>query len=79
MEITNIHQAKTHLSQLVERARRGEEVIIGKAGRPVAKLMAYEQDTRPRQGGQWRGKVKISDQFDELPDEIAAAFRGDAP
>jgi prevent-host-death family protein len=79
MEITNIHQAKTHLSKLIERARRGEDVIIGKAGRPVARLVAYDQDTRPRTGGLWRGKVKISEQFDQLPDDMAAAFRGEGP
>ena len=79
MEITNIHQAKTHLSRLIERARRGEEVIIGKAGRPVARLVAYDQDTRPRTGGLWRGRVKVSEQFDPLPDEITAAFRGERP
>lgn len=79
MRITNMHQAKTHLSELVDRARRGEEVIIGKAGRPVARLVPYEQDTGPRRGGQWHGKVRMSEDFDELPSDLAAAFRGEHP
>lgn len=79
MQITNIHDAKTHLSQLIERVQQGEEIIIGKAGRPVAKLVPYSQHDEPRRGGQWRGRVRIADDFDDLPDEIAAAFRGERP
>lgn len=77
MHITNIHQAKTQLSRLIERVLQGEEIVIGRAGKPVAKLVPYEQSVQPRQGGQWRGQVAIEDNFDELPEEIAAAFRGE--
>lgn len=77
MHITNIHQAKTQLSRLIERVLQGEEVVIGRAGKPVAKLIPYERSVQPRQGGQWRGQVAIEDNFDELPEEIAAAFRGE--
>ncbi len=77
MERTNIHEAKTHLSRLVERAARGEEIIIAKAGKPMAKLVAYRAETAPRQPGLWRGRVKIQDDFDVLPEEIEAAFRGE--
>lgn len=76
MQITNIHEAKTHFSKLINRVIAGEEIIIGKAGRPVAKLIPYVQSDEPRRGGQWRGKVKIADDFDELPEDIEAAFRG---
>ena len=76
MQITNIHEAKTHFSKLINRVIAGEEVIIGKAGKPVAKLIPYVQNDKPRRGGQWRGKVRIADDFDELPEEIAVAFRG---
>lgn len=75
----NIHEAKTHFSRLVERAMRGEEVVIGKAGRPVARLVPYVEDRGPRIPGGWEGRVRISDDFDELPEEVAAAFRGEHP
>lgn len=77
MKSTNIHQAKTHLSRLVERAARGEEIIIAKAGKPMAKLVPYRAEAGPRQPGYWRGKVAIRDDFDELPEDVAAAFRGE--
>ena len=79
MQITNVHEAKTQLSRLLERVQQGEEIVIGKAGKPVARLVPYEQNTEPRQGGQWRGQVKIALDFDELPPDLAAAFRGDLP
>ena len=73
----NIHEAKTHFSRLVERVIRGEEVVIGKAGKPVARLVPYREERRPRVPGGWEGRVRISDDFDELPAEVAAAFRGE--
>jgi prevent-host-death family protein len=73
----NIHEAKTHLSRLVERAAAGEEIIISKAGRPMARLGPIPKTPTPRKPGRWRGKVAIHDDFDELPPEIAAAFRGE--
>jgi prevent-host-death family protein len=80
MEFTNIHEAKTHLSRLVERVAAGEEIIIAKAGKPVAKLVPYVEPARPvRKPGAWRGRVKIKPGFDELPESIAAAFRGELP
>lgn len=75
----NIHEAKTHFSRLVERVMRGEEVVIGKAGKPVARLVPYREDREPRVPGGWEGKVRIADDFDELPEEVAAAFRGERP
>jgi prevent-host-death family protein len=74
MKIANIHEAKSQLSKLVERAEAGEEIIIARAGRPVAKLVAYREHQEPRRGGQWHGKVTLSADFDELPHDIAAAF-----
>ena len=76
---TNIHDAKTHLSRLVERAAAGEEIVIAKAGKPMAKLVPYREEGEPRKPGSWRGKVKIEDDFDELTSDIAAAFRGELP
>ena len=77
MQITNIHQAKTHLSKLIERVLQGEEVIIGKAGKPVARLVPYERDERPRVGGHWRGRVKMAADFDQLPAGLERLFRGE--
>ena len=74
MKITNIHDAKTRFSQLIERVQAGEEVIIGKAGVQVAKLIRYNESEVPRRPGYWRGKVRIADDFDELPEAFAAFF-----
>lgn len=74
MNITNIHEAKTRLSRLIERAQAGEEVIIAKAGIPVAKLIRYDEEDAPRQPGFWRGEVRISDDFDELSEAFTAYF-----
>ena len=76
MEIQNVHQAKTNFSRLLERVRRGEEIVIGKAGKPVAKLVPYHDAGTPRRGGQWRGRVRIGTDFEELPAELADAFSG---
>ena len=79
MKSTNIHEAKTHLSRLVDRAAAGEEIVIAKAGKPMAKLVPYRVDSGPRQPGFWRGKVEIRDGFDALPDDITSALRGERP
>lgn len=76
MTITNIHDAKSQLSKLLEKAAAGEEVIIAKAGKPVARLIAYAPLSRPRQPGFWKGKVKIARDFDALPEAIGRAFQG---
>jgi prevent-host-death family protein len=72
--ITNISEAKAQLSALIEKVMAGQEVIIGKAGKPVAKLVRYERSEKPRQPGALRGKIRIGDDFDELPIDIAKAF-----
>jgi prevent-host-death family protein len=74
MLVTNISDAKTHLSSLIEKVAAGEEVIIGKAGKPVAKLVRYERSMEPRRPGALKGKIRIERDFDELPDDIAQAF-----
>jgi prevent-host-death family protein len=74
MYITNITQAKAHFSALIEKVLAGEEIIIGKSGKPVAKLVRYERHEEPRQPGALKGKIKIADDFDVLPDDIAKAF-----
>lgn len=75
MEIVNIHQAKTHLSKLLARVALGEEFVIAKAGKPLARLIAFRAEDEVRAGGQWKGLVHIGDDFDDpLPDEIAGPF-----
>lgn len=60
----NIHEAKTHLSKLLQRVMNGEEIIIAKAGKPVAVLAPYERIPAPRLPGNDRGKVTIAPDFD---------------
>lgn len=74
MLIINISQAKTQLSALVERVQLGEEIVIGKAGKPVAKLVPFTRVDTPRQPGALAGQIVISEDFDELPEDLAAAF-----
>jgi prevent-host-death family protein len=74
MHITNITEAKAQFSALIEKVLAGEEIIIGKAGKPVAKLVRYERHEESRQPGALKGKIKIADDFDELPDDVASAF-----
>lgn len=74
MEIANIHDAKSRLSTLVERAMKGEEVIIAEAGQPMVRLVPIRPDETPRQGGQWKGRVRIAEDFDTLPEDLAEAF-----
>lgn len=75
----NMYEAKTHFSRLVARAEEGEEITISRAGRPVARIVPISSPRLPRRPGVWKGKVVIHDDFDELPEEIAAAFRGERP
>jgi prevent-host-death family protein len=76
MEVFNVHEAKTHLSKLLDRVAQGEEVIIAKSGRPVAKLVRVAVE--PRKPGRLKGRIRVSADFDEpLPEEILAAFRGE--
>ena len=78
-ESVNIHQAKTHLSRLIERAARGEEIVIARSGKPVAKLVPYVPTNKPRQFGTMRGRIWFADDFDDpLPSQLLASFTGDA-
>jgi prevent-host-death family protein len=70
----NIHEAKTHLSRLVERVEGGDEVVIARAGRPVARLVPFRARSKPRAPGLWRGQVRLAPDFDRTPDDILDAF-----
>ena len=73
-----IHEAKTHLSRLIEEVTAGEEVIISKAGKPVARLVRFEEAKLPkRKLGLLKGKLAIPDDFDSpMPDDLLAEFEG---
>lgn len=73
----NLYEAKTHLSDLVERAAGGEDIVIAKAGTPRVRLVAVQAPRRPRSPGGWEGRVRLAADFDAVDEEIAASFRGD--
>ncbi len=75
--VVNMHEAKTHLSQLVARVEAGEEIVIARAGRPVARLAPLAPAREPLRFGVWKDKVWIADDFDETSEEIIASFEGD--
>ena len=73
----NLYDAKTALSELVDRAAAGEQIVIAKHGRPLARLSAYVAERKPREPGGWEGRVSIGADFDDpLPDELVASFEG---
>jgi prevent-host-death family protein len=74
--LVNMHEAKTNLSRLVERAEAGEEIVIGRAGTPVARLVAYREDRPARRPGALKGKLRIAADFDETPAWLVDAFEG---
>ena len=77
--LINMHEAKTHLSRLVERASSGEEIVIGKAGKPVARLIPYRETRSPRRPGSLRGKIHVSPDFDDTPPWLIEGFESSTP
>lgn len=77
MRTVNIHEAKTHFSQLVEAALLGQETIIAKAGKPIAKICPLTRKRSKRPFGVLKGKIKMVEDFDApLPDDILSDFEG---
>jgi prevent-host-death family protein len=75
MSTVNVHEAKTHLSRLLERVEAGEELTIARAGRPIARLVPLRERARLLGGDE--GRVRIAEDFDApLPPELLAAFEG---
>jgi len=72
--VRNISQAKAELSALIEMVQKGNEVILAKAGKPVAKLIAYRGPAGPRTPGSMAGQIWIAPDFDVLPDDMAEVF-----
>ncbi|MBL8112660.1 MAG: type II toxin-antitoxin system Phd/YefM family antitoxin [Acidobacteria bacterium] len=76
MDTFNVHEAKTHLSQLLDRVSRGEEIILARGGRPIAKLVPIVAETR--RPGRLAGRITMAADFDApLPEAMLAAFRGE--
>ena len=74
MRTVNLHAAKTHLSRLVDEAANGEDIVIAKAGRPLVRLVALDTERRRRSFGSLQGEIWMSDDFNELGDDLAVAF-----
>jgi len=74
MIVRNISEAKAQLSSLIEQVQKGNDVILAKAGKPVARLVAYRGPAHPRVPGSMAGQISIAADFDELPDDIAEAL-----
>jgi prevent-host-death family protein len=77
MTTLNLYEAKTQLSKLVDRAAAGEEIVIAKAGKPMARLVPLEP-RRPHKSGFLKGQIWIADDFDETPEEIIRDFEDSA-
>jgi prevent-host-death family protein len=78
VKISNIHEAKSQLSKLIESALAGEEIIIAKAGKPLVRLIPYQEQPEPRKPGAWFDKVSMRDDFDdELTADLLAGFIGE--
>ena len=75
----NTHEAKTHLSRLLDRVAEGEEIVIARAGKPVAKLVPYVEQKEPRKLGTLKGKIRLAPDWDsdETNEEIARLFYGE--
>lgn len=76
MLFSNVHQAKSQLSKLIDEAISGSEVIIAKAGKPVVKLVPYVADKGKRKSGFWKGKAWLVGDFDREDKEIDKLFNG---
>ncbi len=76
--MVNIHEAKTHLSRLLEEVAQGKEIIIAKAGKPIAKLVPIKDDKSKRVPGRLKGKIVVPDDFDDPlpPEELALWYEG---
>jgi prevent-host-death family protein len=73
----NVYEAKTKLSSLLAEVETGGEIVIARAGRPIARLVKIGAVAGRRQPGAWRGRIHIHDDFDELPRDVARAFTGE--
>jgi prevent-host-death family protein len=75
--IVNVYEAKTQLSRLLEQVERGEEVVVARAGRPIARLVPYRSSGGPRRLGLLAGKIWVAPDFDDYDEEIVSMFDSD--
>ena len=76
--LVNIHDAKTHFSKLINQALQGDEIIIARSGKPLIKLVPYSEEVNYRHGGQFKGVIQVSDDFDApLPNDWLNQFYGE--
>ena len=76
MKVINVQEAKTHLSRLIEQVAQGEDVVLGKYGKPMARLTAYAPEREARRLGGFGGKLHIADDFDDEDPRISSLFYG---
>lgn len=74
--VVNVHEAKTHLSRLLDQVAAGAVIIIAKAGKPVAKLSPISAPAQPKKHGLLKEKIKVPDHFNETDQEIRSQFEG---
>ena len=74
--IVNVYEAKIHLSKLLDRVLKGEEIVIGRAGKPVARLVPFAAKRTPRVPGRLAGKIVMAEDFDATPGWLLDAFEG---
>jgi prevent-host-death family protein len=76
MQLVNVHQAKTQFSKLLDQVEAGDEIVISRYGKPVAKITSMVSDLPPRKPGALKGKIWIADNFDEFDEELEEMFYG---
>jgi prevent-host-death family protein len=74
MKVKNISEAKAELSSLLEEVQKGHEIILAKAGKPIARIVPFQGPAKPRKPGSMKGRIRIAPDFDTLPDDMAEAF-----
>ena len=75
-KIVNMHEAKSTLSRLVERALKGDEIVVSKAGRPLVRLVPVTRVAKARRPGRWKGRVSMARDFNNLPEDVLDSFEG---
>lgn len=78
MRTVTVDEAESQLSKILEEVEAGEQIVIARAGKPVAVLSPFRATTEPRRLGQFAGEVEIAIDFDQLPEGIRAGFEGGA-
>jgi prevent-host-death family protein len=78
MQVANIHETKTNLSKYLHKVLDGEDLIVAKHGEPIAVIIPWSRYRTPRKLGLMKGKIRMADDFDELPADLLAAFNGES-